>query len=966
MALIFQLIVVLAVCSIIVHGSVLGIDFGSEFLKVGLVQSGKPFEIVTNMQSKRKTRTCLFFKTGDGTILERQFGDDAFQFLAKKPDTTFCKFNRLVGVADYKDDNGEGFFSKYSKKYFFPYQFTNSSDTGRISFAVSDKIALEPEEMVAMLLEHAKLYSTNYGGENIKDVVLTVPSYYTQHEKLAMIAAAEIADLKVLSLIEENTAAALHYAIDRAHTFETPQNVMFYNLGSGSLQVSIANFSSTTVVELGKNKTIGSFEIIGKGWDENLGGFDFDMGLTNWLAEKFNEAWHSKKKSSANKDIRTEPKNSRAMARLKLEAGKLKETLSANDNFPSKVDQLYDDLDLSTKITRPEFEKYIYESLLTRLFKPIDDALAMANITKADIHSIELLGGGIRVPKVKEMLNKHFEDVGKNCSQHINGDEAMALGATFRGAQLKTTFRVRKIETSDFSPFSVSVQLKSQETSETDMAGDEVEVESDDKWSKETMLYRSGSKSSSYGKRKTVTVPYERDLTCSLFYDPSDPSNANLPQGTDNTIAKYTLSGVTAFSSDIQNKQKEFSILNDNTYNVTSPPKVKLEFALNANTGVYSLISAEVSAELVPIEVVDAAPIVELEAENKEAGTEKAAGETDAATGGAGAEESSTKESAEGADSSSTSSTSETADKTTASTEKTASTAAKVELKKKLVPIKKTRQLTISELHAALKPPAWTSAQIASKRAFIDALDAADRDRRLKDAAMNDLETFAYAVKNRINDDSSLSKVSTEEQRDSLLADVQAELEWLDETGSNTDTQVYKDRLAVVEKKANAIYTRLAELTTRPAEVAKARTKLEKYKKTVSTWNETMPQITEDEKTKLLDLVGKAESWLDEMVEVQSQRKPHEDLAFLSSEIKPALKSATNLFDKLLKKKPLPPPVNNSTNTTGANTTNSSDSNSTEKVHINPEPAEETKEESESAGSTEKPTGSDGAQGDEL
>jgi len=982
MALIFQLIVVLAVCSaVLVRGSVLGIDFGSEYMKVALVQSGKPFEIVTNMQSKRKTKSCLFFKTVDGAIVERQFGDDAYQFLAKKPDATFCKFNRIIGKTDYSHDK-EDDHSLLSSRYYFPYQFINSTDTGRSSYVVTDKISLEPEEMVAMLLEHVKLFATNYGGENIKDVVLTVPSYYTQHERLATIAAAEIADLKVLSLIEENTAAALHYAIDRAHTFETPQNVMFYNMGSDSIQVSIANFSSTTVVESGKNKTTGAFEIIGKGWDDQLGGMDFDMALANWLAVKFHESWHAKKPKNAGKDIQTEPKNSRAMARLKIEAGKLKETLSANDNFPSKIDQLFDDFDLNTKITRQEFEECV-QDLLSRLFRPIDDALAMANITKADLHSIELLGGGIRKPKVKELLNKYFEDVNKTCSQHINGDEAMALGATFRGAQLKTTFRVRKIDSSDFNPYSVGVQLKTLPVKETDMAGDDVaDVEGagvgggvDEQWSKETLLYGSGAKSSSYGKKKTVTVPVpsEKDISCSLFYNSSDPNYAKAPRGTDSTIAMYSVTGISAFSSDIHNKHKEFSILSDGKYNVSSSPKVKLEFWLNTNTGIYTLTSAEVFVDLTPIETVDvsvAGAESESEAGDSEAGAAAKTAAKDDATTTPTPTPPAAAASDEATDSNSTSSSAgtgtndESSEKDRAaasSSDKTSAGAPKIDIKKKLVPLKKTRQLTITELYGALHPPAWTGAQIAAKRAFIDALDAADKDRRLKDAAMNELETFAYAVKNRLNDDNSLSKISTEEQRDSLLAAVQVELEWLEETGSDAETEVYKDRLATVEKKAGALYTRLSELTDRPAEVKKARSKLNKIRDAVGAWTEVLPQVTEDEKTKLLDLVGKAESWLDEKEEVQSQRKAHEDLAFLSSEIKPTLKSASNLYDKLLKKKPLPPPVTNSTNTTGTNSTNSSDTNSTERVHINPEASEEFESKDDGSSSSSSSGDSDDA-----
>lgn len=154
----------------------------------------------------------------------------------------------------------------------------------------------------------------------IKDCVVTVPSSFTQHERKAMYTAAAIADLRILTLIEENTAAALHFGIDRV--FDTPTSVLFYNMGSSSVQVTIATYSSYLVKEgAGKNKSIGQFDVVGKAWDEHLGGFSFDLQIADLLARRFNANWN-KKASGAGKDIRD---FSRPMTRLRLEAVKIKE-----------------------------------------------------------------------------------------------------------------------------------------------------------------------------------------------------------------------------------------------------------------------------------------------------------------------------------------------------------------------------------------------------------------------------------------------------------------------------------------------------------------------------------------------------------------------------------------------------------------------------------------------------------------
>merc|ERR1711871_750075 len=190
------------------------------------------------------------------------------------------------------------------------------------------------------------------------------------------------------------------------------------------------------------------------GWDGNLGGFEFDMIIADMLADKFNEIWAKKKKDSG--DIRD---ITRPMARLRTEAKKIKEVLSANSEFPFKVEQLHADLDISTKVTRADFEA-ASKDLTNRLTLPIEKALDMANLTLADINAVELLGGSVIMPQVKKKLEEYFGEAKLELGQHMNGDEAMALGAAFRAANLSTAFRVRKVGSSDMSTFGVRVKLE--------------------------------------------------------------------------------------------------------------------------------------------------------------------------------------------------------------------------------------------------------------------------------------------------------------------------------------------------------------------------------------------------------------------------------------------------------------------------------------------------------------------------
>ena len=376
-----------------------------------------------------------------------------------------------------------------------------------------------------MMMQYAKEITLNYGGKVIKDCVLTVPSSFSQHERAAMYAAANIADLRVLSLIEENTAAALNYGIDRV--FEEPHTVLYYNMGANSLQVSIVRYSSYVVKEAGKNKTIGQFEVVGKAWDSSLGLSFIDVKLAELLADRFNALW-AKKKNYKGEDIRDFV---RPMTRLRSEAVKIKEVLSANNEYPIKTEQLHADIDLITKVTRSELEE-ASKDLLDKATAPITQALEMANLKLEDIQAVELLGGGVRMPYVKKLLKEFFEPSKLELGQHLNGDEAMALGAAFRAANISTAFRVRKVGIQDISSFGVSLKLETLASKPGGffggLFGGGADKKSEDapEWSKQTPLYP--RLSSIPSKTKTVAFNYDKDILCKIEYDDDQP----LPEGT--------------------------------------------------------------------------------------------------------------------------------------------------------------------------------------------------------------------------------------------------------------------------------------------------------------------------------------------------------------------------------------------------------------------------------------------------
>ena len=369
-----------------------------------------------------------------------------------------------------------------------------------------DGAEFTPEELVAMVLQHAKEITASYGNlllSTIKDVVLTVPSYATQHERRALLDAAKLADLNVLSLIDETTAAALHHGMDKME--EEPKILIFYNLGASALQVSVVRYFTYEHKEgkYGKPKTVGALEVLSKAWDSTLGGNALDHLIVEYLADEFMA--HSKVET----DIRT---NARAMTKLRLQANKVKHVLSANTEIPIYMDSLFEDMPLNTHMTRAKLEDLAH-SLMERSIKPIETALKAANITLEQIDGIELIGGGMRVPRVQQEIQSYLgENV--DLGMHLNSDESMALGAAFYGANISTAFKVRHVGLTDVNPFAIDISLKDLEPNKWK-----------EEWSKQAQMFKSFGK---LGVKKTIAFTHDRDVHCAIYYEEND----TLPEGT--------------------------------------------------------------------------------------------------------------------------------------------------------------------------------------------------------------------------------------------------------------------------------------------------------------------------------------------------------------------------------------------------------------------------------------------------
>ena len=283
-----------------------------------------------------------------------------------------------------------------------------------------------------MILKYGRDLSEYQAKGDVKEAVITVPSYFSQEKREMMIQAADLAGLRVEQLVHENTAAAVMYGIDRMDT-EKDLHVLLYNMGATDTEVSVVRYSAVTD---GKTeKTHEQVEILGEGYDQTLGGKAFDDVLVNIFADEFN----GMKERQGKTDIR---ENKRAMRRLYKEIGKTKDVLSANRITDVKVSELADYVTLFFKLDRETFEEKSAH-LFERVAKPIETALKEAGLTVEDIDQVEILGGGLRVPKVQEIIKETMKT--EELHVHLNGDEAMCFGASFMASNSSSSYKVRKV-----------------------------------------------------------------------------------------------------------------------------------------------------------------------------------------------------------------------------------------------------------------------------------------------------------------------------------------------------------------------------------------------------------------------------------------------------------------------------------------------------------------------------------------
>ena len=400
----------------------IGIDLGTTYSCVGVWVNGK-CEILANDQGERTTPSYVAF-----TDTERLIGQPAKNQTALNTSNTVYDAKRLIG-RKFSDKIIQDDMKHYSFKVVGDEQ---DRPTIKINVEGKPEETYYPEQISAMLLESMKKTAENYLGHVVTKAVITVPAYFNDAQRKATQDAGRIAGLEVLRVINEPTAAAIAYGMDK--NFDGERNVLVFDLGGGTFDVTLLTIDD------------GIFEVKSTAGDTHLGGEDFDSRLVNHCLEDF------KRKNKV--DIST---NQRAVRRLRSACERVKRTLSSSANSTIEIESLYEGKDYSLQITRARFEE-LCADLFRSCIDPVEKVLRDGKLDKSKVHDIVLVGGSTRIPKIQKLLSEYFN--GKELNKSINPDEAVAFGAAVQAAILSGTQSesLNKILLVDVTPLSIGIE----------------------------------------------------------------------------------------------------------------------------------------------------------------------------------------------------------------------------------------------------------------------------------------------------------------------------------------------------------------------------------------------------------------------------------------------------------------------------------------------------------------------------
>lgn len=901
--------------------AVLGIDLGTEYIKAALVKPGIPLEIVLTKDSKRKETAAVAFKSSrskkDSTSFpERIYGGDALAIHPRFPGDVYPNLKPLLGLHYDANDVVAGYQERYPGLRAVEWKERGTVGFQSPSFGDTDEPFLV-EEVLAMELKNIRRNAMALAGKgsSVQDAVITIPPFYTAEEKMAVTLAAELAGLRVLSLISDGLSVGLNYATSR--TFPSineggkPELHLVYDMGAGSTTATILKFQGRTVKDVGKyNKTIQEIQVLGTGWDRSLGGDALNQIIIDDMITKCAEL---PKVKALGGDAQQVKAHGRTMAKLWKEAERLRQVLSANTETSSSFEGLfYEDVNFKYKLTRADFEK-LASAHADRVEKPLKQALASAKLNLADLESVILHGGAVRTPFVQKQLEAVVGNADK-LRTNVNSDEAAVFGAAFKAAGISPSFRVKDIRTIESASYPVGLKWTA-----------------DDKERQQKLFVPT----SQVGAEKQVPFKVTEDFTFILFEQRPSASG----KLTDHPVLSVQTKNMTASVEQLVDK-----------FNCAKGD-ISTRFAIRLSPidGLPEVIKGSVSCETTAQKAGVVDGVKDFFGFGSKKGDQEPLKEdkdsesvtsSDKATPAASPKESKTSETSTADDAKSTEKGKETKKRT------------------------ETIHIGYSTKAVGLPPPSPEHMQRIKDR--LTAFDSSDRSRLKREEALNTLEAFTYKARDFLDDEGFIA-ASTDKERTDIEEQFRSASEWLYGDGADATREALKERLDGLHGLVDPVQKRKEEASSRPASVKALQEALNQTRAMVSVVKQqreaqsvaeeassaaaaaeaesssqttaapsstddgfadlddepvtssststtaapkTPPMISysEEELKEVTDAQDSVQAWLDEKLVKQAKLSPTDDPVILSTELATKSKELNDMVMKLITKQMKVPP----------------------------------------------------------
>ncbi|KAJ3428382.1 hypoxia up-regulated protein [Anaeramoeba flamelloides] len=935
---ILTLILALSLFTLFINCAVIGIDLGSGSLKVSVKDHGKQLQIALNSASQRKTRSAIAFVEG-----ERLFGKEAEFVSIKQPEYSLINLKSLIGATNetifempfpisqeiafdpndgsllsltFNDENNlfglckqkneeqeqeqEGEKEKeQEKEQEIKEEKEQEKKEEEEEVDKECKFQLKPEELLSMLFNQAKRISNDFlqltYNRKVKDCVLTVPSYYGERERQSILDAAELADLNVLSLMNDHSAFAMKYTMNQLTSLKEMEsrNVILIDIGSGSAIVSIFNvksISKPTMIK-GKNRTSGLVNVKGVAWDKELSGENLDQRILEYLLDKFDKENESKFPIGKYEKSIRECKSS--IGKIKTRIPGWKHILSVNNKAFIHIDSLIGGIDWSSEISKQELEE-IGKDLWERISIPISGAIGRSGLLKEDIDQIELAGGSVRIPAIQKEISNYFDNK-LELRKSINFDEGATLGAGLLAATLSAQFRVTDIEVNDIQMHDIYVKYQKFDKKKQEYA------------EKETLIFSQNDQILS--SKKLKLKDFNDTFKISVFQD----------------IKKKQEKLFQVNFSDLD------QILIDYDLNETAKPSPLLTLSLKVDQNGFVTVKNSKLIFVPNIEIIEEIEVEEnKEIEIEEGNLEKIEDENNNGEenhlGNSGEKEGNVEEKKEEEEKEEEKEGEEKEEKEVEWGEKedeenksnTEEEEEEEEEKylnriydwddkddKRIVDLMDNLQI---EYFGKQK---FSYEEMKKSKKIIKHFENLDKENQKKLNIKNELESKIYDLLDKMNYEmeEEMKRFALEEEHNDLLKILNDAQDWLYDEGMEKTTQYseFQNQISEINGISEPILNRIKEFHERPEAIESLEYILNENKEEILKLNQTLYFVDGNHVKEFLELWNKTQEWLEEQINSQSEKKDWEDPVFTVSEIKNREDRIKNKINSIKRKPTIKP-----------------------------------------------------------